>query len=76
MYSRSLLKEAVRKTSGIRIVSFNVPVTYDHRYQKTRRPVRSALFKLVTGRLVVRWVTTSESLLLYVFCVFNFWYLF
>ena len=48
-------------------MSFSIFVTYDHRYEKTRRPVRSALFKLVTGRLVVRWVTTSESLLLYVF---------
>jgi hypothetical protein len=34
---------------------------------KTRRPVRSALFKQRTGGLVVRWVTTSEYPLLYVF---------
>jgi hypothetical protein len=33
----------------------------------TRLPVRSALFKQRTGGLVVRWVTTSESPLLYVF---------
>ena len=30
-------------------------------------PVRSPRFKPSTGRLVVRWVTTSESLLSYVF---------
>jgi hypothetical protein len=41
--------------------------TYDHRILKTRLPVRSALFKQDTGGLVVRWVTTSESPLLYVF---------
>jgi hypothetical protein len=34
---------------------------------KTRLPVRSALFKQRTGRIVVRWVTTSEYPLLYVF---------
>jgi hypothetical protein len=32
-----------------------------------RLPVRSALFKQRTGGLVVRWVTTSEYPLLYVF---------
>jgi hypothetical protein len=41
--------------------------TYDHRILRTRLPVRSALFKQDTGGLVVRWVTTSESPLLYVF---------
>jgi hypothetical protein len=34
---------------------------------KARLPVRSALFKQDTGGLEVRWVTTSESPLLYVF---------
>jgi hypothetical protein len=34
---------------------------------KARLPVRSALFKQDTGGLVVRWVTTSEAPLLYVF---------
>ena len=43
--------------------------TYDHRTLKTRLPVRSALFKQRTGGLVVRWVTTSEYPLLYVFVV-------
>jgi hypothetical protein len=36
--------------------------------ETTRLPVRSALFKQRTGGLVVRWVTTSEYPLLYVFC--------
>jgi hypothetical protein len=44
--------------------------TYDHRTLRTRLPVRSALFKQRTGGLVVRWVTTSEYPLLYVFCSF------
>jgi hypothetical protein len=46
--------------------------TYDHRIMKTRLPVRSALFKHDTGGLVVKWVTISESLLLYVFAFLNF----
>jgi hypothetical protein len=41
--------------------------TYDHRYQNTRDPVRSPLDKLVIVRLVLGWVTTGESLMLYVF---------
>ena len=44
---------------------------YDHRHQKTRDPVRSPLDKLATARLVVGSVTTSESLVLYVFGVFG-----
>jgi hypothetical protein len=35
-----------------------------------RLPVRSALFKQRTGGLVVKWVTISESPLLYVFVIF------
>ena len=46
---------------------FDISITYDHRTLKTRLPVRSALFKQRTGGLVVRWVTTSEYPLLYVF---------
>ena len=46
---------------------FPMSFTYDHRTLKTRLPVRSALFKQRTGGLVVRWVTTSEYPLLYVF---------
>jgi hypothetical protein len=37
-------------------------------------PVRSAVLKHCTGGLVVRWVTTSESPLLYVFTKFLIWY--
>jgi hypothetical protein len=36
---------------------------------KTELPVRSAVLKHGTGGLVVRWVTTSEYPLLYVFWV-------
>ena len=43
------------------------PSTYDHRDQAAGHPVRSAIHKLVIGRLVVGSVTTSESILLYVF---------
>ncbi|KAH4881917.1 hypothetical protein HBH59_045800 [Parastagonospora nodorum] len=46
--------------------------TYDHRTLTTRLPVRSAIFKQRTGGLVVKWVTISESPLLYVFAVFLF----
>ncbi|KAF2849405.1 hypothetical protein T440DRAFT_399427, partial [Plenodomus tracheiphilus IPT5] len=41
--------------------------TYDHRTLKIELPVRSAVLKQCTGGLVVRWVTTGESPLLYVF---------
>ena len=44
--------------------------TYDHRTLKIRLPVRSAIYKQCTGGLVVRWVTTSESPLLYVLVFF------
>ncbi|RAK71074.1 hypothetical protein BO72DRAFT_504582 [Aspergillus fijiensis CBS 313.89] len=44
--------------------------TYDHRVWKIGLPVRSAVLKPHAGRLVVGWVTTSESLLLYVFGMF------
>jgi hypothetical protein len=56
-------------------VKFDEISTYDHRTLKTRLPVRSALFKQRTGGLVVRWVTTSEYPLLYVFAFFlaPFW---
>ena len=40
--------------------------TYDHRVWRTGLPVRSAVLKPHAGRLVVWWVTTCESLLLYV----------
>ena len=45
-------------------------VTYGHRLRKTWYPVRSALIKPQIDRLVIGWVTTSESRLLYVFHFF------
>jgi hypothetical protein len=42
-------------------------ITYGHRTMKSELPVRSAELKHCTGGLVVRWVTTSEYPLLYVF---------
>ena len=44
-------------------------VTYDHRILNAALPVRSAVLKQDTGGLVVRWVTTSEYPLLYVFAI-------
>ena len=41
--------------------------TYDHNLMKTSHPVRSGIYKHESDRLVLRWVTTWESLLLYVF---------
>ena len=50
-------------------INFSNPMlsTYDHRVWKTGLPVRSAVLKPHAGELVVGWVTTSESSLLYVF---------
>ena len=45
----------------------NGHITYDHREWRTGLPVRSAVLKPLAGWLVVGWVTTSESQLLYVF---------
>ena len=53
---------------------FVIPSTYDHRVWRTGLPVRSAVLKPHAGRLVVGWVTTSESLLLYVFLFFFFFF--
>ncbi|KAH4059889.1 hypothetical protein HBI46_046140 [Parastagonospora nodorum] len=52
-------------------VAWNIQIsfTYDHRTMRTRLPVRSAIYKHRTGGLVVRWVTTGESPLSYVFAV-------
>jgi hypothetical protein len=50
----------------LHILSF----TYDHRTLKIELPVRSAVLKQCTGGLVVRWVTTGEYPLLYVFGLF------
>ncbi|KAG9668575.1 hypothetical protein KCU87_g8450, partial [Aureobasidium melanogenum] len=43
-----------------------------HSQLKTGHPVRSAIHKQLNGRLVLRWVTTWESLLLYVLLFFWF----
>ena len=40
--------------------------TNDHRYVKARHPVRSAIYKHVIAGLVLRWVTTWESPVLFV----------
>ncbi|EMD91732.1 hypothetical protein COCHEDRAFT_1176016 [Bipolaris maydis C5] len=48
--------------------------TYDHRRNLALDPVRSPHVKSSTGGLVVRWVTTGESPLLYVFFVFYFFF--
>ena len=53
--------------TGIYFLLFEMVSTYDHRVWKTGLPVRSAVLKPHAGRLVVGWVTTSESRLLYVF---------
>ena len=47
-------------------VEINGSSTYGHSQLKTGHPVRSAIHKQLNGRLVLRWVTTWESLLLYV----------
>jgi hypothetical protein len=65
-YSRIYIIDQHFKCRDIMLHVVN-SVTYDHRTLKTRLPVRSALFKQRTGGLVVRWVTTSEYPLLYVF---------
>jgi hypothetical protein len=52
---------------SIETLPFTLSFTYDHRILRIRLPVRSAIYKQDTGGLVVRWVTTSESPLLYVF---------
>ena len=49
------------------ILFCHVISTYDHREWRTGLPVRSAVLKPLAGWLVVGWVTTSESQLLYVF---------
>src|SRR5690242_19062224 len=66
-----LATQVMQKTLLLYIPDSVYPFTYDHRTLKTRLPVRSALFKQRTGGLVVRWVTTSEYPLLYVFLHFH-----
>ena len=47
-------------------------ITYDHTSKKTRDPVRSPIDKLERAGSVLRWVTTGESPVLYVFFFFFF----
>ena len=47
-------------------------VTYDHTHWRIRDPVCSPIDKPVRARLVVGSLTTSESLVLYVFCSDHF----
>ena len=54
-------------TASLYTLLLTQPFTYDHRILTPALPVRSAVLKQDTGGLVVRWVTTSESPLLYVF---------
>ena len=49
----------------------SIPSTYGHRSVKTEDPVRSPELKHRTGRLVLRWVTTWESRLLYVLLFYS-----
>ena len=53
-------------------ISSHLAFAIDHRVWKTGLPVRSAVLNPYAGRLVVGWVTTSESLLLIVFDLFCF----
>jgi hypothetical protein len=66
--NRSSIRSTRRRpVVAIFIFTISLSITYDHRTMNTLLPVRSADIKHCTGGLVVRWVTTSEYLLLYVF---------
>ncbi|KAI1098468.1 hypothetical protein F4804DRAFT_122859 [Jackrogersella minutella] len=54
---------------NIYILTSHQVSTYDHRIWKTRDPVRSPIDKPNIARSVVGSVTTSESLVLYVFAI-------
>ncbi|EMD97845.1 hypothetical protein COCHEDRAFT_1066127, partial [Bipolaris maydis C5] len=58
-----------RSTWAIDIFCFRYPDTYDHRQSNSLALVCSPHVKPLTGGLVVRWVTTGESPLLYVFWI-------
>ena len=66
----SLLYSAFSATEALTTLSEEYNDTYDHRVWKTGLPVRSAVLKPHAGELVVGWVTTSESSLLYVLFIF------
>ncbi|KAG9686106.1 hypothetical protein KCU95_g11921, partial [Aureobasidium melanogenum] len=63
------LGQAMRATQSRRpfttsLCAISTEATYGHSQLKTGHPVRSAIHKQLNGRLVLRWVTTWESLLL------------
>jgi hypothetical protein len=74
-------------TAKLEVAQFRVLVSCPHRLRLPKTvilrvfmastqetamlPVRSAIFKQDTGGLVVRWVTTGEYPLLYVFAIFS-----
>ncbi|KAJ5129545.1 L-lysine 2-3-aminomutase [Penicillium bovifimosum] len=61
---------SLRQTSAQLLIQLLVRYNYAHNNTpvwKTGLPVRSAVLKPHAGELVVGWVTTSESSLLYVF---------
>jgi hypothetical protein len=66
----TLLLQLTKMVLELRIeymtVHYRISSTYGHSQLKTGHPVRSAIHKQLNGRLVLRWVTTWESLLLYV----------
>ncbi|EMD62637.1 hypothetical protein COCSADRAFT_222761 [Bipolaris sorokiniana ND90Pr] len=70
----SIIPCTIRRRTFAFSWSFTIRIigTYDHRKLGPLKPVRSSLVKQLTGGLVVRWVTTSESPLSYVFGVLYF----
>jgi hypothetical protein len=66
----SLLLSTTPGRLAIYTAHSSLSFTYDHRTLRTELPVRSAELKQCTGGLVVRWVTTGEYPLLYVFVFF------
>ena len=62
-----------RRPPSIFTPTTSMSSTYDHRILRIRLPVRSAIYKQDTGGLVLGWVTTGESPLLYVFGLFLHW---
>ncbi|KAH0294152.1 hypothetical protein KCU62_g785, partial [Aureobasidium sp. EXF-3399] len=60
--SKSLPKDVCSVNRAI-LSKIHFSSTYGHSQLKTGHPVRSAIHKQLNGRLVLRWVTTWESLL-------------
>ena len=59
-------------TQEVKMLMLPYDNMYDQRLWKARDPVCSPIDKPETARLVVGWVTTSESLVLYAFLFFSF----